>query len=36
MALTLLTQAAPSAGVIDNLPEQPSQIAIELHPDVSF
>ncbi|KAG3089267.1 hypothetical protein PI124_g17558 [Phytophthora idaei] len=34
VALALLGQAAPSADVIDNLPEQSSHAAIELSPDV--
>ncbi|KAG6578143.1 Ankyrin repeat domain-containing protein 17 [Phytophthora cinnamomi] len=34
MTLALLMQAAPSSDVIDNLPQQPSQVAIELSPNV--
>ncbi|KAJ8578945.1 hypothetical protein ON010_g256 [Phytophthora cinnamomi] len=34
MTLALLIQAAPSPDAIDNLPQQPSLIAIELSPDV--
>ncbi|EGZ26488.1 hypothetical protein PHYSODRAFT_485789 [Phytophthora sojae] len=34
MALAIITQTAPSPDVINNLPERPSQVAVELSPDV--
>lgn len=36
VALALLTQKAPLAGVIANLSEQPNQTSLQLSPDVLF